>query len=39
MTVEDIINTIHPHPTLPESILEAAEAVKKTAIHIANLEA
>jgi dihydrolipoamide dehydrogenase len=37
LKTEDIINTIHPHPTLPESIMEAAEAVKKTAIHIVNI--
>ena len=33
-TVEDIGFTIHPHPTLPEAIMEAAEAAKGTAIHI-----
>ncbi len=33
-TVEDIGLTIHPHPTLPESIMEAAEAAKNKAIHI-----
>lgn len=33
-TVEDIGFTIHPHPTLPESIMEAAEAAKGKAIHI-----
>jgi len=32
-TVEDIGLTIHPHPTLPESIMEAAEAAKGKAIH------
>lgn len=37
LKVEDIMNTIHPHPTLSESIMEAAEAVKKTAIHIVNI--
>lgn len=37
LQTEDIINTIHPHPTLTESIMEAAEAVKKTAIHIVNI--
>ncbi len=31
-TVEDISLTIHPHPTLPESIMEAAEAAKNKAI-------
>lgn len=33
-TVEDIALTIHPHPTLPESIMEAAEAAKGKAINI-----
>jgi len=37
LKTEDIMNTIHPHPTLPESIMEAAEAVKKSAIHIVNI--
>ena len=33
-TVEDIARTIHAHPTLPESMMEAAEAVHGTAVHI-----
>jgi len=33
-TLEDIGLTVHPHPTLPESIMEAAEAAKGKAIHI-----
>lgn len=33
-TCEDIANTIHAHPTLPESIMEAAEAVHGKAVHI-----
>jgi dihydrolipoamide dehydrogenase len=33
-TLEDIALTVHPHPTLPESIMEAAEAAKGKAIHI-----
>jgi dihydrolipoamide dehydrogenase len=33
-TLEDIGFTIHPHPTLPEAIMEAAEAAKRKAIHI-----
>lgn len=33
-TLEDIGFTVHPHPTLPESIMEAAEAAKGKAIHI-----
>ncbi len=33
-TLEDIGFTIHPHPTLPEAIMEASEAAKGKAIHI-----
>jgi dihydrolipoamide dehydrogenase len=33
-TVEDLSRTIHAHPTLPESMMEAAEAVHGTAVHI-----
>jgi dihydrolipoamide dehydrogenase len=33
-TLEDIGFTIHPHPTFPEGLMEAAEAAKKKAIHI-----
>ena len=33
-TLEDIGLTVHPHPTLPESIMEAAEAAMGKAIHI-----
>ncbi len=33
-TVEDIALTIHPHPTLPEAILEAAEATLGKSVHI-----
>ena len=33
-TLEDVGLTIHPHPTLPEAIMEAAEAAKGKAIHI-----
>jgi dihydrolipoamide dehydrogenase len=33
-TLEDIGYTIHPHPTLPESIMEASEAAKGKPIHI-----
>ncbi len=32
--VDDLALTIHPHPTLPESIEEAAEQVEHRAIHI-----
>jgi len=31
--VEDIASTIHAHPTLPEALMEAAEAVHGLAIH------
>ena len=33
-TVEDIASTIHPHPTLSEAFMEAAEACLGEAIHI-----
>ena len=33
-TVEDIARTIHAHPTLPEAMMEAAEAVHSMAVHI-----
>jgi dihydrolipoamide dehydrogenase len=33
-TSEDLALTIHTHPTLPETIMEAAEAVHGKAIHI-----
>ena len=32
-TVEDIALTIHPHPTLPEAIMEASEAATGKPIH------
>ena len=35
-TTEDIGFTMHPHPTLPEMIMEAAEATLGKAIHIPN---
>lgn len=35
-TVQDLALTIHPHPTLPEAIMEAAEAALGKAIHIVN---
>jgi len=35
-TVEDIALTVHPHPTLPEAIMESAEAALGRAIHILN---
>lgn len=33
-TAKDIINTIHPHPTLSEAIMEAAAESHKECIHI-----
>jgi len=35
-TLEDLALTIHPHPTLSESLMEAAEATMGKAIHIFN---
>jgi len=32
-TVEDIALTVHPHPTLPEAIMEAAESAAGAPIH------
>ena len=33
-TLEDIMVTIHPHPTLSEAILEAAEVAAGEAVHV-----
>jgi len=33
-TLEDLGLTVHPHPTLPECLMEATEAAKGKAIHI-----
>ncbi|MFT7678665.1 MAG: dihydrolipoamide dehydrogenase, partial [Planctomycetota bacterium] len=33
-TTEDLARTIHAHPTLPEAMMEAAEAVHDMAVHI-----
>ena len=33
-TTEDLARTIHAHPTLPEAVMEAAEAVHSMAVHI-----
>jgi dihydrolipoamide dehydrogenase len=33
-TAEDLARTIHAHPTLPEAVMEAAEAVHGMAVHI-----
>lgn len=35
-TVTDLALTIHPHPTLPEAIMESAEAALGQAIHVLN---
>jgi dihydrolipoamide dehydrogenase len=35
-TMADIALTIHPHPTLPEAIMESAEAALGEAIHVLN---
>ncbi len=35
-TVEDLALTVHPHPTLSESVMESAEAALGRAIHILN---
>jgi dihydrolipoamide dehydrogenase len=35
-TLEDIALTIHPHPTLPETMMEAAEVTLGQGIHIFN---
>jgi dihydrolipoamide dehydrogenase len=34
-TLEDLMVTIHPHPTISEAIMEAAEVAAGTAVHIA----
>jgi dihydrolipoamide dehydrogenase len=35
-TAGDIGMTVHAHPTMPESLMEAAEALHKKAIHVLN---
>ncbi len=35
-TVEDLALTVHPHPTLGEGLMEAAEAAHGKAIHAVN---
>lgn len=37
-TLDDLALTIHPHPTLSESLMEAAEATMGKAIHIFNMK-
>jgi dihydrolipoamide dehydrogenase len=34
MTIDELATTIHPHPTLSETVLEAAHAARGHAIHI-----
>jgi dihydrolipoamide dehydrogenase len=38
-TLEDLAVTIHPHPTLGESVMEAAEVALGTVVHIPNKKA
>ncbi len=33
-TLEDLIATIHPHPTISESLMEAAEVAAGAPVHI-----
>jgi dihydrolipoamide dehydrogenase len=33
-TAEELVNTIHPHPTLAEMIMEAAHGIIDKSIHI-----
>jgi dihydrolipoamide dehydrogenase len=33
-TLEDLMVTIHPHPTLSEAIMEAAEVAAGTTVHL-----
>ena len=33
-TLEDLMVTIHPHPTLSEAIMEAAEVAAGSAVHV-----
>ena len=33
-TLEDLMVTIHPHPTLSEALMEAAEVAAGEAVHI-----
>jgi len=35
-TLDDLALTVHPHPTLPEALMEATEAAKGKAINILN---
>lgn len=33
-TLEDLVATIHPHPTLSEAVMEAAEVAQGAAVHV-----
>ena len=33
-TLEDLMVTIHPHPTMSEAIMEAAEVAAGVAVHV-----
>ncbi len=33
-TLEDLMVTIHPHPTLSEALMEAAEVAAGSAVHV-----
>lgn len=33
-TLEDLMNTIHPHPTLSEALMEAAEVAAGASVHV-----
>jgi Pyruvate/2-oxoglutarate dehydrogenase complex, dihydrolipoamide dehydrogenase (E3) component, and related enzymes len=37
-TIKEIANTIHPHPTVSEAVMEAAEAITGGAIHMVRNE-
>jgi dihydrolipoamide dehydrogenase len=37
-TLEDLMVTIHPHPTISEAIMEAAEVAAGTAVHISPIK-
>lgn len=36
LKLHDLSSTVHPHPTLPEALMEAAHAAEGKAIHIVN---
>jgi len=39
LSLEDVIETVHPHPTLPEGLKEACENALGRAIHVVNRSA